>query len=156
MMAVVALVAVLLAAGGDFARRRWRLIDLETVCYIENEPLASPTRVKAIDGARFILEDGREVRFDEDPAGMGLLSADDLSLQEFLVEVQADADDTARVYTKRRRFFCGTGMDLREPLFRVPVVTRTIHLNQKDLIGTGRIVEGAAVSSVGDRRTPAM
>jgi hypothetical protein len=154
MMISIAVVAVLLSLGVDLVRR-WRLVDFVSIRYIENEPLNNPTRVIAIDGARFVLEDGRVVLVDNGPDPFGMLSEDDLSLRMFLVEVETRADGSVGIYKKQPAWFCGTCLNSARPLIRIPIVTRSIPLNRKELIGAGRIVGGLQFSRATRDRRPA-
>jgi hypothetical protein len=138
-MVHVALAAVVFAVGIDLGRR-WRLVQFETVRYVENEPLADPVRVVGIDGCLFVLEDGREVRFDADPDLSGVLSEDQSGRCRFPVDVEVEDGGSAKVYAKRRLWFCGNCS--REARLCIPIATRTVPLNRRELIGAGRIAGG--------------
>jgi hypothetical protein len=134
LMAYVALAAVVLAVGIDLGRR-WGLVEFETIRYVDDGPLAHPVRVVGIDGRLFVLEDGRVVRFNEDPDLGWVLREGDSGLS---VDVEFVDDGSVKVYAKETSWFCGN-QSRRAPI-RIPIATRTILLNKKILVGTGRIV----------------
>jgi hypothetical protein len=166
MMVMVALTGVLSAAVIDRARRGSRLIDLGYIRFVENEPLVNPTKVRAINGdlvfleggyvggidsARLVLEDGREVLIEEGPLLQAAAVLEDPSERNCVVEVQTDVDGTATVFKKQRRWFCGTCLYGSTPLIRIPLFPRTINLNSRVLVGTGRITRGDDSVPMGDR-----
>jgi hypothetical protein len=171
MMVIVALTGVLSAAVIDRARRGSRLIDLGYIRFVENEPLVNPTKVRAInrgriflddgyvharDWARIILEDGREVVINEGPLLQASLVLEDPSRGKCAVEVQTEADGSAKVHARERIWVCGSCLHRGPALVHIPLFPRTFYLNRKVLVGTGKIAEGAVSLSRDDPRAPAM
>jgi hypothetical protein len=153
-MVIVALVAVLLTVGIPLLEQQ-QLIEIVSVRYVDNEPLASRTRVIAIDGLTFVLEDGRLIVFDEESRQFDDLLLDVWDPQGFFVELEAGDSGSVRVYTKQPAvWFCGNTW-ARKPLIRIPIATQTILLNKKELLGTARIVACNADSPKSRQPSPA-
>jgi hypothetical protein len=162
-MVIVALTGMLMAALIDQSRGGRRLVDFEDVRYIKSKPLVNPTKVRAIDRARITedgfvqllvnsriaLEDGRIVLIEDRPFRVDEQALDDLSQSEWFVEVQTQADGSATVYAKEPVWFY---LNRREALIHIPIFRRDVYTDRKLLVGTGRIIEGAASLSMGDRR----
>jgi|GEM_PF-2533330 len=102
---------------------------------VENNPLLSPVKVKAVDGKRLHLEDGRIYQIDTLDEPLDKL----IEESGFMVDVEVDAATLdSRLYAKRRRWICGTPW--KTGILQIPLIPDDVPINHRQLIGIATAV----------------
>ena len=157
---VLAIAAILMACGAEYARRSNVQLDLYDNHEVD-EPLVNPTAFFGLEGNRVNLGRGRVLEVESttwwytsdppavwepaDPACLKAgLRAGQLASSKTpgVIDLERIPDGRALLYVSCRPWYCGHGKPLIT-LIHVPLIPRTVYGNRRLLMGVGRVREQA-------------
>jgi hypothetical protein len=158
MMGIVALTGVLLPACIDLIWR-YRLVEFEYTCEVDNMPLLNPIAVVGINPGgsfvSFVLADGRVISIEDGLFQEGMLAWDQADSCKLLVDVESQPDGFTTIYKAEEPWYCGTCLlSRRTPWLRIPIFARVRNRRFRQLVGHGRVVVGSRSDFGPDGRPP--
>jgi hypothetical protein len=132
-----------LAFGSGPNRLRFGDLEVEfiSIQWIDEEPLAHPTRLLKVEGNRLTLGDGRLVEVKDASRLATWMTVIDTSKEDLIVDVTTGLDDSVTIHMLQSLYTCGTASTPTPPsVIRIPTVGRKVYRMHRVRMATGRVV----------------